>query len=169
LFSRYDAIAERLRLEKIKTIGDGYMVVGGVLEPRADHAAVVAEMALAMRAATDIATRALGVIGQPLQVRIGINSGPLIAGVLGNIRMVYDVWGDTVNTASRMEKYGTPGRIHVSTATRNLLGGQFRFEAREPIEVKGKGSMETFFLERRIGPRHVHNMIRRRAMAAQDA
>jgi len=169
LFSRYDAIAERLGLEKIKTIGDGYMVAGGVLEPRADHASAVAEMALAMRAATDIATRALGVIGQPLRVRIGINSGPLIAGVLGNIRMVYDVWGDTVNTASRMEKYGTPGRIHVSTATRNLLGGQFRFEPREPIEIKGKGTMETFFLERRIGPRHVHNMMRRRAMAAHDA
>jgi class 3 adenylate cyclase len=169
LFSRYDAIAERMGLEKIKTIGDGYMVAGGVLERRADHAAAVAEMALSMRAATDIATRALGVIGQPLQVRIGIHSGPLVAGVLGSIKMVYDVWGDTVNTASRMEKYGLPGRIHISTATRDLLGGQFRFEAREPIDIKGKGTMETFFLERRIGPRHVHNMMRRRAMAAHDA
>jgi len=169
LFSRYDAIAERLGLEKIKTIGDGYMVAGGVLGARADHAAAVAEMALAMRAATDIATRALGVIGQPLRVRIGIHSGPLVAGVIGSIKMVYDVWGDTVNTASRMEKYGQPGRIHVSTATRNLLGGQFRFEAREPIEIKGKGTMETFFLERRIGPRHFHNMMQRRALAAHDA
>jgi class 3 adenylate cyclase len=169
LFSRYDAIAARMGLEKIKTIGDGYMVAGGVLEPRADHAAAVAEMALAMRAATDIATRALGVIGQPLRVRIGIHSGPLVAGVLGSVKMVYDVWGDTVNTASRMEKYGMPGRIHISTATRNLLGGQFRFEALEPIEIKGKGTMETFFLERRIGPRHVHNMMRRRAEAAHDA
>jgi class 3 adenylate cyclase len=166
LFSRYDAIAERLGLEKIKTIGDGYMVAGGVLEARADHAAAVAEMALAMRAATDIATRALGAIGQPLRVRIGIHSGPLVAGVIGSVKMVYDVWGDTVNTASRMEKYGMPGRIHVSTATRNLLGGQFRFEAREPIEIKGKGTMETFFLERRIGPRHFHNMMRQRAAAA---
>jgi class 3 adenylate cyclase len=169
LFSRYDGIAERLGLEKIKTIGDGYMVAGGVLGARADHAAAVAEMALAMRAATDIATRALGVIGQPLRVRIGIHSGPLVAGVLGSIKMVYDVWGDTVNTASRMEKYGLPGRIHVSAVTRNLLGGQFRFEAREPIEIKGKGTMETFFLERRIGPLRYHNMMRRRTTAAHDA
>ena len=169
LFSRYDAIAERLGLEKIKTIGDGYMVAGGVLGKRPDHAAAIAEMALAMRAATDIATRALGVIGEPLRVRIGIHSGPLVAGVLGSVKMVYDVWGDTVNTASRMEKYGMPGHINVSAATRNLLGGQFRFEAREPIEVKGKGTMETFFLERRIGPRHVHNIMMRRRMARERA
>jgi class 3 adenylate cyclase len=169
LFSRYDAIAARLGLEKIKTIGDGYMVAGGLLEPRPDHAAAVAEMALAMRAATDIATRALGVLGQPLRVRIGINSGPLVAGVLGSIKMVYDVWGDTVNTASRMEKYGEPGRIAVSAATRELLGNQFRFEARAPIEVKGKGTMETYFLERRIGPRTYHNMMRRNAAARADA
>jgi class 3 adenylate cyclase/CHASE3 domain sensor protein len=165
LFSRYDAIAARLGLEKIKTIGDGYMVAGGVLEPCPDHAAAVAEMALAMRAATDIATRALGVLGQPLRVRIGINSGPLVAGILGSVKMVYDVWGDTVNTASRMEKYGEPGRVAVSAATRDLLGNQFRFEARAPIEVKGKGAMETYFLERRIGPRTFHNMMRRAAAA----
>ena len=150
LFSRYDALTDRLGLEKIKTIGDAYMVAAGVLEPRADHAAAIAEMALAMRSATEIATRALGVIGRPLQVRIGMHSGALIAGVLGSSKFVYDVWGDTVNTASRMEHYSETGRIAVTTATRDLLGSRYRFEARELIEIKGKGAMETFFLERRI-------------------
>lgn len=165
LFSRFDAIAERLGLEKIKTIGDGYMVAGGVLQPREDHAAAVAEMALAMRAAAEIATRALGMLGQPIRVRIGLHSGPLVAGLLGNNKLVYDVWGDTVNTASRMEKYGEPGRIAVSAATRALLGNRFRFEPRGLIAVKGKGEMETFFLERRIGPQRFGRMVRRLAAA----
>jgi class 3 adenylate cyclase/CHASE3 domain sensor protein len=165
LFSRYDALSERNGLEKIKTIGDAYMVSAGVMEPRADHAVAIAEMALSMRAATDIATRALGVIGRPLQVRIGMHSGPLVAGVIGSSKLVYDVWGDTVNTASRMEHYGEAGRIAVSAATRELLGSHFRFEARELIEVKGKGAMETFFLERRIGPSLHRNRARRLAAA----
>src|SRR5437764_4076060 len=99
LFSRFDALAERFGVEKIKTIGDGYMVAGGVPDPRPDHAAAVVEMALAMGEATNIATRALGVLGQPLRVRIGIHSGPLVAGVLGTNKLIYDVWGDTVNTS----------------------------------------------------------------------
>jgi class 3 adenylate cyclase len=169
LFSRYDALVARMGLEKIKTIGDGYMVACGVIEPRVDHAQAIAEMALAMRAATDIATRALGVIGQPLRVRIGIHSGPLIAGVLGSSNLVYDIWGDTVNTASRMEHYGETGRISVSATTRDLLGNQFRFEPREVIDVKGKGAMETFFLERHIGPRHFANVARQLAAARADA
>jgi class 3 adenylate cyclase len=152
LFSRFDALATRFGVEKIKTIGDGYMVAGGVPDPRPDHAAAVVEMALAMGEATNVATRALGVLGQPLRVRIGIHSGPLIAGVLGTNKLIYDVWGDTVNTASRMEKYGEPGRIHVSAATRALLGDLYRFECRGNIEVKGKGKMETYFLERHIHP-----------------
>ena len=151
LFSRFDALAARFGLEKIKTIGDGYMVAGGVPDARPDHAAAVVEMALAMNDATNIATRALGVLGQPLRVRIGIHSGPLIAGVLGTNKLIYDVWGDTVNIASRMEKYGEPGRIHISAATRALLGDLYRFECRGKIEVKGKGKMETYFLERHVG------------------
>ena len=152
LFSRFDALAARFGVEKIKTIGDGYMVAGGVPDPRPDHAAAVVEMALAMGEATTIATRALGVLGQPLCVRIGIHSGPLVAGVLGTNKLIYDVWGDTVNIASRMEKYGEPGRIHVSAATRALLGDRYRFECRGHIEIKGKGRMETYFLEPHARP-----------------
>jgi adenylate cyclase len=147
LFSLFDAIAHRLGLEKIKTIGDGYMVAGGIPEPRPDHATAVAEMAVGMRSAAVMATRALGFLGRPLQLRIGIHSGPIVAGVIGTHKFGYDVWGDTVNTASRMEKYGMTGRIHVSAATRTLLGDAFRFEARSEIEIKGKGKMKTFFLE----------------------
>lgn len=161
LFSRFDALTARFGLEKIKTIGDGYMVAGGVPEPRPDHAEAVAEMALAMRAHADIATRALGVIGQPLHLRIGMHSGPLVAGVLDTNKLIYDVWGDTVNTAARMEKYGESGRIHVSAATRLLLTNRFRFEPRGPIEIKGKGALETYFLERYIGPHRHRNAARR--------
>jgi len=147
LFSRFDALAERLGLEKIKTIGDAYMVGGGIPEPRPDHAFAIAEMGLAMHAAAARASRALGFLGRPLRLRIGIHSGPLVAGVIGTHKFGYDVWGDTVNTASRMEKYGEVGRVHVSAATRALLGDAYRFESRGTIEVKGKGKMETFFLE----------------------
>jgi class 3 adenylate cyclase len=145
LFSRFDALAARHGLEKIKTTGDGYMVAGGLPEERADHAVAVAEMALAMLDAVDTAGRTAG---QPLQLRIGLDTGALIAGVLGTHKFVYDVWGDTVNTAKRMESYGVAGRIHVSAATRRALGDTFRFEPRGPLEIKGKGSMETFFLYR---------------------
>jgi class 3 adenylate cyclase/CHASE3 domain sensor protein len=144
LFDRFDALAASLGLEKIKTIGDGYMVAGGVPEERPDHAAAVAEMAIEMREASSLLA---GELGTPLRLRIGIHSGPLVAGVIGTHKFVYDVWGDTVNTANRMEKYGAPGRIHISAATRDLLGDRFCFEARGGLEIKGKGVMETFFLE----------------------
>jgi class 3 adenylate cyclase len=146
LFAEFDGLAARLGLEKIKTTGDGYMVAGGLPlpQPRPDHAAAVAEMALAMREAAAIAAAAFG---ERLQLRIGVHSGALIAGVIGTHKFVYDVWGDTVNTAKRMESYGAPGRIHVSAAIRQILGDGFRFEPRGALEVKGKGRMETYFLE----------------------
>ncbi|HKM74292.1 MAG TPA: adenylate/guanylate cyclase domain-containing protein, partial [Stellaceae bacterium] len=143
IFSRFDGLTARHGLEKIKTTGDGYMVAGGLPEERTDHAAAVAEMALAMLDAVATAGRA---VGEPLKLRIGLNSGALIAGVLGTHKFVYDVWGDTVNTAKRMESYGLPGRVHVSAATRQALGDAFRFEPRGALKVKGKGSMETYFL-----------------------
>jgi adenylate cyclase len=145
LFSRFDALAARHGVEKIKTIGDGYMVAGGLPETRADHAVAVAEMALAMLDAVEEARPALG---QPLQLRVGLHTGELMAGVIGTRKFAYDVWGDTVNTAKRMESGGLPDRVHVSAATREVLGDAFRFEPRGALVVKGKGSMQTYFLYR---------------------
>jgi class 3 adenylate cyclase len=145
IFCRFDALAAQFGLEKIKTTGDGYMLAGGLPEPRADHATAVAEMALAMLDAVDIAGRTAG---EQLRLRIGLNTGSLIAGVLGAHKFVYDVWGDTVNTAKRMESLGVAGHVHVSGATRRALGDAFRFESRGLLDVKGKGSMETFLLYR---------------------
>jgi adenylate cyclase len=146
LFCQFDDLASRHGLETIKTIGDGYMVTGGILERRANSAVAIAEMALSM---LEIAKRAGRSIDQKLQLRIGIHSGgPVVAGVLGTHKIAYDVWGDAVNTAKRMETYGLPGRVHVSAATRQALGDAFRFEPRGWLEVKGKGSMETYFLHR---------------------
>jgi class 3 adenylate cyclase len=146
IFSRFDALAGRHGLEKIKTTGDGYMLAGGLPEDRPDHAVAVAKMALAMLDAVETAGRTAG---EPLQLRIGLNTGALIAGVLGTHKFVYDVWGDTVNTAKRMESYGLPGRVHVSAATRQALGDAFRLEPRGLLDVKGKGPMETYFVYRR--------------------
>jgi adenylate cyclase len=145
IFSRFDSIAAAHELEKIKTIGDGYMVAGGVPTERADHAVTIAEMALEMLDATEAAGRDLG---ENLRLRIGLDTGPIVAGVIGTHKFLYDVWGDCVNTAKRMETYGVPGRIHVSAATRQALRDEYRFESRGAMEVKGKGSMETFFLYR---------------------
>ncbi len=144
VFSHFDGLAARHGLEKIKTIGDGYMVAGGVPEQCTDHAAAVARMALDMREATAATAQESGM---PLRLRIGLHTGALVAGVIGSHKFVYDVWGDTVNTAKRMESYGLPGRIHVSAETREKLGEAFLFETRGPIDIKGKGLMETFFLE----------------------
>jgi class 3 adenylate cyclase len=145
LFAEFDALAARFGLEKIKTIGDGYMVAGGLPEARRDHAAAVAEMALEMREA---ATRAAGGFNELVELRIGMHSGELVAGVIGTHKFVYDVWGDTVNTAKRMESYGAPGQVHVSAATRLALGDAFRFEPRGSLDIKGKGLVETYFLYR---------------------
>ncbi len=121
------------------------MVAGGVPEARSDHAVAVAEMALAM---LDTAASIGRAVGRALQLRIGLHTGALVAGVLGTHKFVYDVWGDTVNTAKRMESYGQPGRIHVSAATRQALGGAFHFEPRGALDIKGKGLMETYFVSR---------------------
>jgi adenylate cyclase len=143
LFTDFDRLAADHGLEKIKTIGDAYMVVGGLPEPRPDHAQAVAEMALAMR---EEAGRHLDPAGRPLQVRIGIDSGPVVAGVIGTAKFSYDLWGDTVNMASRMESTGVPGCIQVTERAWRRLRAAYRFERRGPVQVKGKGEVVTWFL-----------------------
>lgn len=146
LFSRFDALVERHGLEKIKTIGDCYMAAAGVPNPCPDHARKAALLALEMR--DMLATSA--VAGQPgLELRIGINSGPVVAGVIGTKRFLYDLWGDAVNTASRMESHGTPGEIQITRATYELLKDEFICMRRGTILVKGKGRMETWYLDRK--------------------
>ncbi|HET9520790.1 MAG TPA: adenylate/guanylate cyclase domain-containing protein, partial [Candidatus Limnocylindrales bacterium] len=143
VFQCFDDLVEAYDLEKIKTIGDCYMVAAGVPTPRADHARVTALMALdmrdAMRSDDDV-----GHLG--LELRIGINSGPVVAGVIGRKRFLYDLWGDAVNTASRMESHGTPGRIQVTRATYELLREEFDLEPRGTVPIKGKGDVETWYL-----------------------
>jgi class 3 adenylate cyclase len=143
LFTAFDRLAARHGLEKIKTVGDAYMVAGGLPEPRPDHAEAVAEMAMALR---EEAGRHLDPTGRPLQVRIGIASGPVVAGVIGTAKFSYDLWGDTVNMASRMESTGVPGCIQVTEATYRRLRGRYRFQRRGPVQVKGKGELVTWFL-----------------------
>ena len=143
VFSRFDTLAEELGLEKIKTLGDAYLVVAGLPEPREDHAAAVARMALAMLTATEEGARESG---EALQIRIGIHSGAVVAGVIGQKKFAYDLWGDKVNIAARMESHGVPGRIQVSRYTADLLGDDFALEPRGEIEVKSKGAMDAFFL-----------------------
>jgi adenylate cyclase len=144
IFSRFDLLAETYKLEKIKTIGDAYMVVGGLPQPRSDHAIAIAAMALDMIDA--IAQFNLDT-GESFQIRIGINSGAVVAGVIGIKKFIYDLWGDTVNIASRMESHGEAGRVHVSAATFELLTGSFLLEERGTISVKGKGEMQTYWLK----------------------
>jgi adenylate cyclase len=146
LFSHFDVLADRYELEKIKTIGDCYMVAAGVPTPRPDHARALALMALDMQTAMSSHDE-FGHLG--LGLRIGINSGPVVAGVIGRKRFLYDLWGDAVNTASRMESHGTAGRIQITEATKELLDGQFVCESRGTIPVKGKGEMEVWYL---VGP-----------------
>jgi adenylate cyclase len=150
LFSHFDVLAERYEVEKIKTIGDCYMVAAGVPSPRSDHARVLALMALDMQAAM----RAVDEVDHlGLELRVGINSGPVVAGVIGRKRFLYDLWGDAVNTASRMESHGTSGRIQITRATKDLLADDFICEPRGPIPVKGKGDIEAWYLVgRRVTP-----------------
>ena len=145
LFSEFDELAQRHGLEKIKTIGDSYMAVAGAPEPRPDHV----EAAVAMAVEMLMVARQCGPGGEPVELRIGMDTGPVIAGVIGRRKFAYDLWGDTVNTASRMESHGVPGRIQVTAAVAERLRGRYVFERRPPMEIKGKGLMEPYLL---VGP-----------------
>jgi guanylate cyclase len=146
IFSLIDRLVEKHGLEKIRTIGDNYMVASGAPKPRADHAQAIALFALEM--SREIATLPSR-NGNKIEVRVGINSGPLVAGVIGQTKFHYDLWGDTVNTASRMESQGEPGRIQITKNTFDLIGDNFECERRGMVQVRGKGEMETWFLVRK--------------------
>jgi adenylate cyclase len=143
VYTRLDGLVERHGLEKIKTTGDAYMVVSGVPEPRPDHAVRIAHLALDIR---DALTGLVDPKGHAVLMRIGIASGPVVAGVIGTRKFFFDVWGDAVNTASRMESTGEAGKIQVAQETRELLTDGFVLEERGVIEVRGKGQMRTWFL-----------------------
>lgn len=145
IFSAFDLITEKHGLEKIKTIGDCYMLAGGVPQPRADHALATVRAAFEM---IDLLNEFRARTGSELNMRIGVHSGLVIAGVIGVRKFTYDLWGDTVNVASRMESTGQPGRVHVSPQTAELLRGHYELEARGLIEVKSLGEVETYFVGR---------------------
>lgn len=143
IYSRFDSLIEKYGVEKIRTIGDNYMVAAGLPGPRVDHAQTLAHLALEMNTYVN----SLAPIGnQRLAFRMGINSGSVIAGVIGHKKFAYDVWGDTVNTASRMESQGVPGKIQITQATYELIKDEFQCELYGPVDIKGKGAMETCFL-----------------------
>jgi adenylate cyclase len=148
IFSAFDGLAERHGLEKIKTIGDAYMAAAGLPEPRADHTEAMAGMALDMQAALK---RLCEPLGLDLAIRVGMDTGSVIAGVIGRHKFIYDLWGDTVNTASRMESSGLPGRIQVTAAVYERLRDRYRFEERGEIDVKGKGRLNAYLLIGRRG------------------
>jgi class 3 adenylate cyclase len=143
VFSKMDELTEKHKLEKIKTIGDAYMVAGGLPIPRSDHAEAIADMALDIRGIIRQFERPTG---EPLSMRIGIHTGPVVAGIIGKKKFIYDMWGDTVNTASRMESNGVKGEIQASTEVYHKLKEAYIFENRGIIDVKGKGKMATYLL-----------------------
>ncbi len=146
IFTEFDKLVDKYGLEKIKTIGDAYMVVAGLPEQREDHAEAIANFALDMN---DMLTGLANITGEILKLRIGINSGPVVAGVIGQKKFIYDLWGDTVNTASRMESHGVPGEIQVTKNTYELLKSKYNFLERGKIEIKGKGQMQVYLLKGR--------------------
>jgi class 3 adenylate cyclase len=144
LFTRFDRLAEKHGVEKIKTIGDGYMAAAGVPTGRSDHAEAIAKLALEMReAVTEFARQR----GMKLKLRIGVHSGSVVAGVIGTHKFAYDLWGDTVNVASRMESHGVPDEIQISAETRALLSGAYRVEERGAIEIKGHAPRMAYLLK----------------------
>jgi class 3 adenylate cyclase len=148
VFASWDELAARHGVEKIKTIGDAYMVAAGIPTPRDDHAEAIADMALEMGAELE---RCAAESGQALEVRIGVDTGPVVAGVIGRSKFSYDLWGDAVNTASRMEHHGVPGAIQVTERAYERLGDRYELRRRGTIEVKGKGPMTTFLLLKKLG------------------
>lgn len=148
LYTAFDDIAARLGMEKLRTMGDSYVVAAGLPNPRSDHALAGAEMALRMLDELD--QHSIEGVG-PLQMRIGIHSGSVVAGVIGTAKLTYDMWGDSVNVASRMESHGLPGRIHVSEPVYHALHDRYLFEPRGTLDIKGKGEMATYFLVGRRG------------------
>jgi guanylate cyclase len=144
IFSDFDHLADKYKLEKIKTVGDAYMVVGGLPEPCSDHVESVAAFAVE---ALEVVKRYRAWNGDPIRLRIGIHTGPIVAGVIGRRKFIYDLWGDTVNTASRMESYGLADVIQVTPEVRAKLEGKYAFEMRPAIDVKGKGMMVTYLLK----------------------
>ena len=147
IFSEFDQLAHDLGLEKIKTIGDAYMVVGGVPTPRLDHTEAVVEMALAM---LEVCSRLSRGAEMPFTMRIGINTGPVVAGVIGIKKFIYDLWGDTVNLASRMESHGVTGEIQVTDTVYQRMRQKFLFEARGNVDIKGRGQQQTYLLKGRV-------------------
>jgi adenylate cyclase len=146
VFKTFDAMTAARGAEKVKTVGDAYMAVAGVPEPRADHIEVIADLALDLR--DEIASLATQ-LRLPLTYRIGIATGPGVAGVIGRSRLAYDLWGHTVNMAARMEANGTGGRVLVTASVRNRLNGTHLLEAAEPLAVKGVGIVRAWHLEGR--------------------
>ncbi|MBD1207285.1 MAG: hypothetical protein H9535_02560 [Ignavibacteria bacterium] len=143
LFSRFDGLLDHYPVEKIKTIGDSYMLASGIPTPQKDHALQAAAFAFAM---LNELRRFVAETGYPISMRIGMHSGPVVAGIIGTRKFVYDLWGDTVNIASRMESHGQPGKIHCSETVYRELSDVYKFERRGAIDIKGKGKMDTYFL-----------------------